>query len=619
MHIAAMLNVLLHCIALAAAVALPAHEQQEQKEQKEHDNASLGYFKLSAQKLRGSTIHDAIAGAQPQVLFERDDSGDGFVTMAMSNENTFYLADVEVGTPPQKVGVLIDTGSSDFWVVASNNTYCQSGTTGPLNKARAWDDIFDRTSSENVADADSDVNSASFLNSTSQHKATSSSSSSQSIDCSQYGTFDEADSSSFVSNNTAFSISYADGSFAKGTWGHDDVSIGGVSVPNLSLAVCDNADNAMGILGIGLAGLETTYSGSASLSSIFSSSNPYKYENLPIKLKNLGLIKQVAYSVYLNDAQADNAEILFGAIDHTKYKNDLVALPIINTLKSKGYNDAIQLDVTLNSVTLIDEKQKTQAVVGSGAAAALLDTGTTLTYVPQDVLNSILSLLDTQYSSSVGYYVMNCNDGDDLLLNFNFQSLIISIPLSSFLVPLVTTQGRTSEYCMVGIQSSDTDSFTLGDNFLRNVYMVADLENLEIALATADHDNTSTSNIEVMSTGIPSAVTPNSNMLWGQSSTVLSAQSNVQMSDMPESATSFLFQSNTRVNNPTQTIGSGSNSGSGPGAATATGRATTTSTSTTTGTASVSSISTTHRNEANAYAPALGAWGGIALAIAVLI
>lgn len=612
-----MLNVLLHCIALAAAVALPAHEQQEQKEQKEHDNASLGYFKLSAQKLRGSTIHDAIAGAQPQVLFERDDSGDGFVTMAMSNENTFYLADVEVGTPPQKVGVLIDTGSSDFWVVASNNTYCQSGTTGPLNKARAWDDIFDRTSSENVAD--SEVNSASFLNSTSQHKATSSSSSSQSIDCSQYGTFDEADSSSFVSNNTAFSISYADGSFAKGTWGHDDVSIGGVSVPNLSLAVCDNADNAMGILGIGLAGLETTYSGSASLSSIFSSSSPYKYENLPIKLKNLGLIKQVAYSVYLNDAQADNAEILFGAIDHTKYKNDLVALPIINTLKSKGYNDAIQLDVTLNSVTLIDEKQKTQAVVGSGAAAALLDTGTTLTYVPQDVLNSILNLLDTQYSSSVGYYVMNCNDGDDLLLNFNFQGLIISIPLSSFLVPLVTTQGRTSEYCMVGIQSSDTDSFTLGDNFLRNVYMVADLENLEIALATADHDNTSTSNIEVMSTGIPSAVTPNSNMLWGQSSTVLSAQSNVQMSDMPESATSFLFQSNTRVNNPTQTIGSGSNSGSGPGAATATGRATTTSTSTTTGTASVSSISTTHRNEANAYAPALGAWGGIALAIAVLI
>lgn len=496
------------------------------------------YFKLDAKKYRGSCLEDAEYGAQAQVLVERDGSSDGYLLMELSNQNTFYLADIEIGTPAQKVGVLVDTGSSDLWVVASNNSYCMSGTGGSLNsKARALDDIYNWNEPTTSVTED-DV---SF---TLQNKAVSSSSSANQINCSQYGTFDPKKSETHHNNGTSFSISYADGTFANGVWGYDDVIINGANVTNLSFAVCDDADSAMGILGIGLAGLETTYSGSTSLS-LSSSSGPYQYENLPLRLKSTGIIDYVAFSVYLNDADADSASILFGAIDSDHYTGDIYTLPIINTLKSKGYGYAIELDVTLNSITLVDSNSNTQATVGSGATSALLDTGTTLTYVPSDVLTNILNLINAQYSSSIGYYVVGCSDVSDYSLSFNFQGFPVTIELSEFLVPLVTTTGSTAKYCMVGIQSSESTTITLGDNFLRNVYMVADYAKMEIGLAVASHSNSSsTDNITVLTSGIPNAVSADSSLLWSSSNS-LTVQSNVQMSSIPTSQTSYSFQTNT--------------------------------------------------------------------------
>lgn len=568
------------------------------------------YVKLTAQKLRASTLNDAEVGAEAHVLVKRDaSSSDGYLSLGLLNENTFYLTELNIGTPAQKVGVLIDTGSSDLWVVASNNTYCQSGTGGSLAKARALDDIFnwnaiaDTTSGEVFEDSVDAQNKASSSSSTSS----SSSSSSSSVNCSIYGTFEGSDSETFVSNKTSFSISYADGSFAKGTWGHDDVIFNGVNVTNLSFAVCDNADNAMGVLGIGLAGLETTYSGSSSSSL---GSNSYQYENLPLKLKSLGIINQAAYSIYLNDTDSSSANILFGAVDHNRYTGDLVALPIINTLQSRGYNSALELEVTLNSVTLVDSSSLTEASIGSGAASALLDTGTTLTYVPQDVLSAILSLLNVQYSSSIGYYVMTCSDADNYSLVFNFQGQDINIGLSSFLIPLVTVSGASSQYCMVGIQSSETSSFTLGDSFLRNVYMVADLDSLEIALANADHSSESSEDIEVISSGIPSAVTPVNSNTWGASTTALLVQSSVQMSSIPSSDSSLLFTtkntSATTSTKATKTTTKNSNNVN----------STLQSLSTS---VSVSSISSTnsHKNEAHANSP-YGLAGAFLLMVALL-
>ncbi|TID22567.1 hypothetical protein CANINC_003342 [Pichia inconspicua] len=559
------------------------------------------YFKIQAQKLRGSTIHDAKVGAQPVGLIKRDvdpyNSNDEYLFMGLTNENTFYMSEIEIGTPPQKVGVLVDTGSSDLWVVATNNSYCESGTGGPLNKA------IDRSSIVNWNDLpthdNSTVDEAVNLISA-QNKATSSSSL---IDCSQYGTFTFQDSQTFVSNGTAFSITYADQTFARGTWAHDDVIINGANVTDLSFAVCDDADNAMGVFGIGLAGLETTYSGSSSLSSFFTRSQ-YKYENLPLKLKSLGIIDYVAYSVYLNNADAEFANILFGAVDTTKYTGDLVAFPIINSHKSQGYNEPIELEITLNSISLINNKDRQQATIASGAAPALLDTGTTLTYIPKSIHDTILELVNAQYSASIGYYIVRCSAVSDLSLNFNFQGFNVNIPFSDFLIQLTTTSGAVSQSCMVGLQPNSEDTFTLGDNFLRSVYMVADYEKLEIALGIADHTNSNNENIQVIKSAIPNAVTPASSLLWGASATTLSVSTNAAMSDIPQGQSYSFTSGSIETGSPTTTRRTGIDSTS----ITNTARATT---------STVSSISSTSRN--GAVRNSFNNFAGVGMLVAALL
>lgn len=479
---------------------------------------SPGFYMLPTRRYRGSTVNDAELNAETHLLIKRD--GDGYLSMGLQNENTFYMTELEIGSTNQKVDVLVDTGSSDLWVVESNNTYCESGTTGSLSSKRVSSDyILDRTQLDN----DGNFIEQNTTHETSlQNKASSSSSSSDSIDCSTYGTFDPADSSSFSSNQTTFSISYADGTFAKGYWATDDFVVGGTKVDGLSFAVCDNTDNQMGVLGIGLSGLETTYSGSL----VATVGKSYQYENLPIRLKTLGITNSVSYSVYLNDSSASDASILFGALDHRRYSGDLVTLPIVNSLEDKNYDTAIELEVTLNSITIGGTSGDDQTQVASGSAAALLDTGTTLTYVPTTILNSILNVLDVQYSSSISNYVTDCTNGDGTKLTFNFQGLEINVPLSSFLVPLVTTSGSTSKYCMLGLKSSETTEFTLGDSFLRYVYMVADLENMNIALAQAAHGQTG-NDIELISDSIPSAISATSTSTFGGSNTVMNAVSGV--------------------------------------------------------------------------------------------
>lgn len=490
-----------------------------------------GFYMLSAQKYRGTSMADAKLGAEPHVLLKRD--GDGYLNLGLQNENTFYMAEVEIGSTNQKVGVLVDTGSSDLWVVESNNTYCRSGTTGSLSSKRiSLDSIFDRNNMDDEGNLIHEDTSSTAQQNTTNDTQRKASSSYATIDCSEYGTFDPSDSTTFQSNNTAFSIAYADGTFAKGYWATDNFIMGGTEVNGLSFAVCDDTDNGMGVLGIGLSGLETTYSGAL----VTSLGTSYQYENLPIRLKTLGITNSVSYSIYLNDTNANDANVLFGALDHDRYSGDLVSLPIVNSLESRNYNTPLELEVTLNSISIGGTSGRTQTQVASGAAAALLDTGTTLTYVPSSVLRSMLNVLDVQYSSAISNYVTSCSNGDNTQLTFNFQGLNINVPLSSFLLPLTTTSGSTSSYCMVGLQNSGSTDFTLGDSFLRYVYMVADLDNLQIGLAQAAHGETG-SNIELIKSSIPSAISPASTATYGGSNTVMNAVSGVITADSTTATT----------------------------------------------------------------------------------
>lgn len=85
------------------------------------------------------TLHFDIARSEEPSLRKRGST----VTADLYNELEvgIYLINVTIGSPPQTMSLHLDTGSSDTWVVSSNNTACQGGECllGSCKFDHAWE------------------------------------------------------------------------------------------------------------------------------------------------------------------------------------------------------------------------------------------------------------------------------------------------------------------------------------------------------------------------------------------------------------------------------------------------------------------------------------------------
>lgn len=360
---------------------------------------------------------------------------DDHVEIQLHNERTFYVSKLEIDG--QKVEVLVDTGSADLWV--------------PLGDVECH----------------------------------------QQLACTEYGLFSPEKLKLWKENTTApaFEISYTDKSKLIGTWGHDDVTINGVEVKLLSFAVVNQTLSNVGVLGIGPPKLEVTNSLNQP------GHRPYVYENLPVKLRNQGLIKRTVFSVYMDELDADQGTILFGAIDTAKFDDKLTRVPIVNTRRDK-FDEPAMVDVVVNAVNLINGDDHIDIL--KNKYFALLDTGSTVSYFPKSLFNKLTNTLGAK-QTLIGAQIDCKYKHSDVDIEVSFSGVTVKFPVSDLIVESTTS-------CYLGVFSQDLDSITLGDNMLRHVYLVYDYDNFEVALAQTKFSlDTSIDDVDLPE--IPNAVT----------------------------------------------------------------------------------------------------------------
>ena len=310
------------------------------------------------------------------------------------------------------------------------------------------------------------------------------------LPCSVSGTYDANASSTYHYINSGFSISYADTTGASGDYVSDVLHIGGVSVNPLQFGVGYTSNSSEGVMGIGYPSLEVAVQ----------VQNDPTYPNLPQAMANQGLIQSPAYSLWLDDLNSATGSILFGGVDTDKYIGSLATLPIV---KEQGVY--VEMIVALTGISLSANNVNT--TITSKSYPVLLDSGSTLSYLPVSVAAKLYTELGVEFSQRYSAPFCQCSLANtSTTINFSFGGKIITVPMSEMVLSAdgTTVQSSTGQTldCIFGIfaesgQGGSGTAYTLGDTFIRSAYIVYDLANNEISLATTNFQATTSNILEI--------------------------------------------------------------------------------------------------------------------------
>jgi len=306
------------------------------------------------------------------------------------------------------------------------------------------------------------------------------------------GTFDSSSSSSFKDiDQGGFKIEYVDGSGAKGDYVSDNFEIGGATIKSLEMGLATTTVIGVGVAGIGYDSNEgiVLYSGKTS------------YPNLIDQMVSQKIVNSRSYSLWLNDLDANTGSVLFGAIDTEKFTAPLIGVPI---LKDASTGNFTSFAVTLSSVAVNDGTNISNVTSSGFSAPVILDAGTSMTYLPDDITNSIWNSVGAVESQDDGVGYVDCDlQKTDATINFGFggsDGPTVKVKVSELVFDPSTQFSDGSPACAFGILPAGQEELLFGDSFLRSTYVVYDLDSNVCYLANTVF-NSSKSNIKDISTG----------------------------------------------------------------------------------------------------------------------
>uniref|UniRef100_A0A8C6E5E3 Peptidase A1 domain-containing protein n=1 Tax=Moschus moschiferus TaxID=68415 RepID=A0A8C6E5E3_MOSMO len=273
--------------------------------------------------------------------------------------------------------------------------------------------------------------------------------------CYTYAIFNHLKSSTFRPTRRIFTIKYSSG-WIKGAVAYDTVWIGDLVSIDQAFGLSVLADGFEGMPFDGILGLNYPNISVSGAIPIFDN------------LKNQGAISEPVFAFYLNKNKRGGSVVMFGGVDHRYYKGELNWVPLIQAGDWRVHMDSISM--------------KKKVIACSGGCEALLYTGTSLIQGPSSLVDDIHKLIGTTPQGSKHY--VSCLTINTLpSIVFTINSINYPVPARAYI--LKDSRGECYTTLKANSWSPSTETWILGDVFLRRYFSVFDRGNDRIGLAQA--------------------------------------------------------------------------------------------------------------------------------------
>lgn len=358
-------------------------------------------------------------------------------------QDSFYFMPIGIGSPPRSVNVLMDTGSSDFWIAdasCSKSSGCPSSM--PL--------------------------------------------------------YDPSKSSSFKSSDRKFTTPYGDGTNeVSGMLGADDVTMAGYRVNGLTFGRVSRLTGstiqppASGLMGLGFESLSS------------SQSTPFwEVVALQGKVKDSVFSFQLASVNAQNTRQkvVPGGVFSLGVLDNRQYKGDIHWIKTANGFGARGVGywaiamDALEMNgkkIPLGNMNVVAVDTGTTLIGGPKR-------------VLQEIYSQIPGVqpAPTSLFGGSGYYMYPCTQ--PFTLKFMFGGKVFQLNNENLNLGRLS---RSSNMCVSSlfdapnVQNSGMPAWILGDTFLRTVFTVFSWHPEQIGFASLPDDGVSTLPLTSISSG----------------------------------------------------------------------------------------------------------------------
>ncbi|KAJ7065390.1 aspartic peptidase domain-containing protein [Mycena amicta] len=363
-------------------------------------------------------------------------SGNTTATLAGADLDQEYLTEITVGG--QTFPVIVDTGSSDTWLVKKGfNCFNLTGAPESQETCGFGSDGFDTDAS------------------------------------STFKTFP----------GVSFNISYGDGEFLSGPVGFDTVSAGGLTVSQQEIGVPSLAAWNGDSVNSGLLGL--AYS---ALTSVFNTTDPTKasranhipYDPFFLTAVKQGVVTNPYFSIALDRGSGTNSTdpnlgyLAFGGIAPVKLDKTAVTLPVQGYSAKTGVPTSTNPEFWYYTVDVDGYVFTGSTKLTTANNNTILDTGTTLNYVPSKVAKAYNALFvpKATFDADSGLYFVACNSTKVPDFSVTLGGKRFPVDARDQILP-AGTDDDGNEVCISGTQDGGADSpenvFILGDVFLHNV------------------------------------------------------------------------------------------------------------------------------------------------------